>query len=403
MYIRVAFLCAAVAFLDGFDTTSIAVAVPLIAERLHLQPPQLGLIFSSALFGAALGAASFGRLADRFGRKTMLLAATLIFGLFTLATAFASSFGQLLAIRFLTGIGLGGATPCFIALVTEFTPGSLRAKVTSLVWAAFPLGAFAGTFLCAYLISVSGWQSIFITGGIAPIAVFVALAIWMPESVRFLQLKGGLITEHISAGRPGMRGLFLTSGTVLLWFAFLVTFGSLVAVFSFAPTVMRSHGISLSRAAVAVGFTSVGPLIGSVMTGWLLERFGPAVVLPAVVALGAAATASVGYVSDSLAATTAVLAVMGLLVGGVGYTGLVALAATFYPLPLRSTGVGCAMAAGRLGQAVLPLVVSGTLMAGFDYSAAFVVLGLILAAGAFALVLLQRHSATVPEAERRLT
>ena len=122
LFVRVAILCSTIAFLDGFDSTSISVAAPLLALQFHILPTQLGVVFSSAVLGATLGAFSFGHLADRYGRKRLLIAATMVFGLFTFATAFAGSFAGVIVFRFLAGIGLGGATPCFIALATEFAP-----------------------------------------------------------------------------------------------------------------------------------------------------------------------------------------------------------------------------------------------------------------------------------------
>ncbi len=322
----------------------------------------------------------------------MLLASTLIFGVFSLATALANNFAYLVSVRFMAGIGLGGAAPCFIAMITEFTPQALRAKMTSLVWAAFPLGALIGTLFCAYLVSLSGWRSIFVAGGVAPILVSIALAIWLPESARFLAIKRGTFTSGDRGGEVvSVRNLLVSSGTILLWFVFLVGFGSMVAVFSFAPTMMHDHGISVPRAALAVGFISIGPLVGSAVTGWLLERFGASVVLTTALTAGAAATGCVGYAAGSLGWTTLVLASIGLLVSGVGYTGLVAFAAIIYPTSMRSTGVGCAIAAGRFGQAVMPLGISSMLAAGFDYRQAFLSLGLVLASGAVVFVLMQRN------------
>jgi AAHS family 4-hydroxybenzoate transporter-like MFS transporter len=134
-------LCALVAFLDGVDSQSIAVAAPIIADNLKLTRAALGPMFSAALLGAAIGALTFGPLGDRFGRKRILIAATIIFAIFTLATPLAGSYQSLLAVRFAAGIGLGGATPCFIALASEFSPGRRRAMVASLIWAAGGLRA----------------------------------------------------------------------------------------------------------------------------------------------------------------------------------------------------------------------------------------------------------------------
>ncbi len=393
LFVRVAILCSAVAFLDGFDSTSISVAAPLIARQFHILPTQLGVIFSSAVLGATLGAFSFGRLADRFGRKRMLTAATLVFGLFTLATAFSASFASLLAFRFLAGIGLGGATPCFVALATEFAPVARRERVTTLIWTAFPLGTVIGTFISAYLVSVSGWQSIFLVGGIAPLVMVVALALWLPESVLFLQLRrfGSMQGGPVPA-RIGMRTLFAggdATQTLLLWFAFWTVFGTVLAVFAFAPTIMHDHGVPLSRAGVALGLSGIGSLIGSAFAGLLIERVGPKVVLVTTLVFGGLATAFLGYAPDSLATTATILAATGLLVSGIGGAGLLAFAAVIYPTATRSTGVGAAMGLGRFGQVSMPLAVSLIVGAGFAYGEAFVVLGLLVALGGVAILLLR--------------
>ena len=395
MAVRVAVLCSAVAFLDGFDSTSISIAAPLLTQQLHLAPAQLGVVFSSALLGATLGAIAFGRLADRFGRKRMLVISTLIFGLFTFGTAFATSLGGLLAIRFCAGIGLGGASPCFIALASEFAPKAHRERVTSFIWTAFALGTVIGTFISAYLVSVSGWQSIFLVGGVAPLVVLLALLVWLPESRQFLRLRSGLPAESGPADDgTSVRGLFTAGNgpaTLLLWFAFWTAFGTMVAVFSFAPTIMRDHGIALSRAAVALGLSGIGSLIGSAVAGLLIERIGPTVVLTTAFALGAVATAFLGYAPGSLGTTAAVMASIGLLVGGISGAGLLAFAAVIYPTAMRSTGVGGAMGSARFGQVSMPLAISGMLTAGFNYGDAFMVLGCVLAAAALAVLLLQRR------------
>src|SRR3984885_3654909 len=150
------------AFLDGIDTQNIGVAAPIIAANMKLTHAALGPVFSSALVGATLGALTFGPLGDQYGRKVMMCSAAFMFGIFTIATAYAETYEQLLAIRFAAGIGMGGATPCFIALASEFAPARRRAMVASAVWSAFPLGGFVGGFLNAYILSTFGWQSIFL-------------------------------------------------------------------------------------------------------------------------------------------------------------------------------------------------------------------------------------------------
>ena len=173
--------CALVSALDGIDTQSIGVAAPFIAEEFGVKLAHFGPIFSSALVGATVGAASFGPLADRFGRKTLLIVAVLLIGGFTILTVFANSVPMLMAIRVLAGLGLGGATPCFIALTSEYTPARLRAALVTLMWSAFPLGGLLGGLLNWYLIPHAGWRAIFYIGGVAPLVLAVALFLYLPE------------------------------------------------------------------------------------------------------------------------------------------------------------------------------------------------------------------------------
>lgn len=154
LLVQTGILCAVIAVLVGLDTSSINVAAPLIARRLGLSQAHLGPIFSAALLGSLLGALRFGSLADRLGRKRMLVVVTLAFGVFTFATATATaaSFGTLLLVRFLAGIGLGGAIPCLITLASEYAPRRHRAMVTSLIWTGFPTGVITSSFLNAVLL-----------------------------------------------------------------------------------------------------------------------------------------------------------------------------------------------------------------------------------------------------------
>jgi len=181
--------CALVSALDGIDTQSIGVAAPFIADGLGIKIADFGPIFSAALLGATIGAATFGPLADRLGRKTLLMVAAVLFGVFTILTAFANSVPTLYAFRLLAGLGLGGATPCFIALTSEYTPARLRAALVTLMWSAFPLGAMLGGLLNSRLIEELGWRAIFYIGGVAPLVLAVILAWYLPESIKFLLLR----------------------------------------------------------------------------------------------------------------------------------------------------------------------------------------------------------------------
>ena len=398
LFLRVAILCAAVAFLDGVDSVSMGPAGPAILETLHLPSTRLGPVVSSALLGAVIGAFSLGNLADRFGRKRMLLAATLVFGLLTLATAYATSFGELILIRFVAGLGLGGATPCFIAIATEYTPREHRARVTSTIWTAFPVGNVVGTMLAAFLLAKFSWQAIFVVGGVLPLLVFLVLLIWLPDTRNPAAIEpasgAGSALATPGFGQASYRVLF-TAGTavdtVLLWIAFLSVFGVVAAIFYFAPALMHAHGIPLKIGALVLGIGGIGALIGSPAAGFLIEKFGAAVVMTTTLVLGAIGTSVVGYVSGSVPGMMITLAVLGVFVSGMGISGVLALAAVTYPASIRSTGVGGAVGSGRFGQVVMPLVMSTMQVMGVAPTHLFLFIAPLLLLGAIVIVVLSRR------------
>src|SRR6202142_2546078 len=188
--IRLLLICAAVLFLDGFDTQAIGFAAPALAKEWGLTKGALGPVFSAGLFGLMIGALLFGPLADRIGRKKIIIFSTLAFGIGALVTALVNDVNTLLAIRFLTGLGLGGAMPNAIAITSEFNPRRRRATMVMIMFCGFSVGAALGGLLAAALIPQFGWRSVFVVGGAAPLLLAPILALRLPESVRFLVLAG---------------------------------------------------------------------------------------------------------------------------------------------------------------------------------------------------------------------
>ena len=184
-------MCAAVLFLDGFDTQAIGYVAPALAKEWGLTTrAALGPVFSAGLFGLMIGALVFGPLADRVGRKTIIIFSTAAFGLGALATALAQDIPTLLVIRFLTGLGLGGAMPNTVAMTSEYNPQRRRATMVMIMFCGFSIGAALGGLLAADLIPRFGWRSVFLVGGIAPLIMVPMLAWRLPESVRFLAITG---------------------------------------------------------------------------------------------------------------------------------------------------------------------------------------------------------------------
>ena len=405
-------LCSLVAFLDGLDSQAIAVAAPAIADTIGLPRAVLGPIFSAGLLGAMLGALTFGPFGDRFGRKRVLVGCAVAFGMFTILTAYCGSYGEILAVRFLAGVGLGGATPCFIALASEYAPQRRRAMVASLIWSAFPLGGMAGGFLNAAILTRYGWQSIFLISGTLPVVVALALVVWLPESLRYMIAAGadpariGAVAARIRPGTPpgtryvadeeraggaALRQLF-TEGrmarTLLLWVPFFTGFGILGITVVWAPVLLRDHGIPLSQAALLLGVHNIGALIGMSSAGRLIERYGARRILVPGFLLGAGCVGALGYAAASVPAMAAALFLVGLLVG-LGASGSIALVALSYPTAMRSTGIGWAMGMGRFAQVLAPLLAAASVTAGWTGSQLFLLFATAPVLGALAILALQ--------------
>jgi MFS transporter, AAHS family, 4-hydroxybenzoate transporter len=401
LQIRIVVLCTLVALLDGLDLQSIGLAAPGIAADLHIPQPWLSAVFSAALAGLALGAFGFGILADRVGRKAVLIGATACFGVFTICTALAPSFNVLLVFRFLAGLGLGGAMPSFISLTSEYCPRRLRAVIVALLWAGFPLGGFVGGLLASWIIPAYGWHAVFWVGGVLPLLVCVVLAFALPESIGFLVESGAprpriasllwrifpgadippdaafALNEERAHGAP-VIALFAAGraiGTVLLWISFFVAFMMLVTNSAWAPTLLKREGIDIRNASLAMAMFNLGSVIATCFVGFLIARAGAAIILPVAMLGSAVSMALVGHAAPSVGTVILLQALFGVFMGG-GSSGLIALAAIYYPTAIRSTGVGWAMGMGRLGSFSGPLAVGSLVAFGLSTAGIFVAIAL---------------------------
>ena len=378
-------LCAAVLFLDGFDTQAIGYVAPALAKEWGLTRAALGPVFSAGLFGLMIGALLFGPLADRVGRKKIIIFSTLAFGLGALVTAFVHDVNALLAIRFLTGLGLGGAMPNAVAMTSEFNPRRRRATMVMIMFCGFSVGAALGGLLAAALIPQFGWRSVFVVGGVAPLLLAPILALSLPESVRFLALTGrandrvsgllGRIRPKVAFARgtqfvmhephlPGIPVLHLfrqgrTLVTLLLWVVFFMSLLDIYFLANWLPTVLNDLGSSVSASAAIGSMLQVGGVVGTFALGSIIDRFSfralALVYFIAVFAVGA-----IGQFGHSIILVTVAIFAAGFCIIG-GQIAANALAAAFYPTSVRATGVGWALGIGRIGSMVGPLV-GGMLM-----------------------------------------
>ncbi len=405
-------ICGLVNLLDGMDSQSIGVAAPLIAKSLALPMSSFGPVFSAALLGAAVGALSFGPIGDRIGRRRLLAIAAFTFGAFTLLTAWASDYYTLLLFRFLAGIGLGGATPCFITLTSEYSPRRLRATLVGLLWACYPLGGMIGGMVNAWVLSHLGWPTIFWIGGILPFLVGALVLRVVPESVRFLmarnapaeRVRGIMMRMYPELGRAGIvftaREEHITGVTVarlftegrafsttLIWIAQFVGFGALAVAVLWAPTLINMSGLDHSTASIVIAAMGAGGFIGNSLSGKILDKVG--ILKGAVPALvgGALATAGLGYFAGNAPMASLCGALCNGLIG-LGVTSTIVICSAIYPTAIRSTGVGWAMGLGRAGQVVAPLITGATLAWGWSPAQMLALMALAPLIGALAMLVL---------------
>lgn len=174
-------LCFVIVLLDGFDTAAIGYIAPSLIKEWGVSKPQLGPVLSAALLGLAAGALMAGPLADRFGRKIVLVLSVLAFGVACLASAFSANLDQLTLMRFLTGMGLGAAMPNAVTLMSEFCPEQRRSLLTNAMFCGFPLGAAFGGFLAAWIIPNYGWRGVLVLGGAAPLVLAALILFLLPN------------------------------------------------------------------------------------------------------------------------------------------------------------------------------------------------------------------------------
>ena len=389
------FLCGLFLIMDGFDVQSMGYVAPAIITEWKIPREALTPIFMSGLVGLFLGSMLFGMVGDRIGRRRVLLGATVAFSIFTLASGRATSFNELLAIRFFAGLGLGAILPNATALIGEFSPKRMRIATMMIVTNGFTVGAALGGFLAAWLIPQYGWRSVWYVGGLVPIVLLVPMYLWLPESLQFLALRRNdtreigkwlkridasaqiddstrfVVPETRAPGVP-IAHLFAdgrAAATSLIWIANFMNIVNAYFVASWLPTVVRDMGYSTSIGVMAGATVQAGGVIGTLAVAGLLARIGFVPVLVVCFAVETVAIAMIGQPGISLALLFVVAFLTGWGIFG-GQPTLNSLSATYYPTDLRSTGIGAALGVGRCGAIIGPYI-GGTLLAQWSNEAVF--------------------------------
>ncbi|SPL70175.1 MFS transporter [Acinetobacter stercoris] len=373
----IAIICFLIVFLDGIDTAAMGFIAPALAQDWGIAKSQLGPVMSAALGGMIFGALFSGPLADRFGRKIVLTVAMLIFGGFTLACAYSTTLDQLVIFRFLTGIGLGAAMPNATTLFSEYCPARIRSLLVTCMFCGYNLGMAIGGFLSSWLIPNFGWHSLFLVGGWAPLILMLMVILVLPESYRYLIVKGGStekIRKILSRIAPEqVKGIYefhvpeektetsdkksvfamlfsksYAKGTVLLWFTYFMGLIIIYLLTSWLPTLMRETGASMERAAFIGGLFQFGGVISALFIGWAMDRFNPNRVIAGFYFLAGVFAFIVGQSLNNPTLLAVFILCAGMAANG-AQTAMPVLSTRFYPTQCRATGVAWMTGIGRFG------------------------------------------------------
>ena len=375
LQLRVAALCTLVQICDGYDVNSIGVSVPSLTHAWNLPGPAFTVAFLWSSIGIMVGALSAGPIGDRVGRKPLLLASLTIFGLASLLSAFAGSLLLLSILRFFTGLGIGGGFPGAATLTGDYAPQRLRATMIMATFTGAPIGGFVCGQLAGVLLPTLGWPSIFVVGGVVPLLMVLALALWLPESPRFLARKDNLSAREaallrrldITPGQVAAEGLDIAQGnpiamlfgkgyalqTVLLWVIFFCSLMNLFLFVYWMPEVLHLTGMTPPEAARATSFRELGAICAVLYLGLLIDRSGPERALTANYAAGIVFIAAIALAAMPYLLLVIVIYLSGMTIIG-SQTGANATCGKLYPARMRTSGLGWALGIGRIGGIAAP-------------------------------------------------
>lgn len=425
----VLFWCALIIIFDGYDLAVAGIALPSIMKQMGVDATQAGFMVSSALFGMMFGAIFLGTVADRIGRRWAIVICILLFSLFTAAAGLTSDPVTFSITRFLAGLGIGGVMPCVVAQMTEYSPRKLRSTLVTLMFSGYAVGGMLAALIGKGLIESHGWQSVFLAAA-APVLLIPFVLRSLPESMPFLLKQGrhdelkAIIARLDPSLRPGAEDRFLVPdaekaagkaasapvrllfqdgrgfSTVMFWIAFFMCLFMVYALSSWLTKLMANAGYSLGSALTFVLTLNFGAMLGAVGGGWLADRFNIKWVLFSMYVLAAVSITLLGVPMP----TEALFFVVGLAGASTIGTQIVtyAYAGQFYPMAIRSTGIGLASGVGRSGAILAPIVIGALVGMALPLQLNFVAFAVpaVIAAVAVALINQGRSASARPHGAR---
>lgn len=417
-HFKVVFWCLIIILFDGYDLAINGVTLPLLMQDWGLSAVQAGMLASTALAGMMFGAMMFGTLADKIGRKKVIMICVLLFSGFTFAGGFASNPTEFGVLRFLAGLGIGGVMPNLVALTSEYAPARLRATLVTTMFSGYAVGGVMAALLGAWFTPDFGWQIMFFIAGV-PLLLLPLIWKFLPESLTFLvkaqkhdnarqimqrlddqlslNAQTQLVLSEIKIAEPAfVSSLFKqgrTANTLLFWLAFFMCLLTLYALGSWLPKLMMAAGYSLGNSLMFLLAMNIGAVIGTVGGGILADKFHLKPVIITLCLSGAVALSLLGFKSPQpviyfLVAVAGASAIGGQIL-------LYSYVAQYYPLTVRSTGIGWASAVGRSGAIVGPILIGMLLGMELPHQLNFMAVGLPVVIVAIAVSLIVRKDRAV--------
>ncbi|WP_104470729.1 aromatic acid/H+ symport family MFS transporter [Acinetobacter indicus] len=420
-HLNVVLWCLFVVIFDGYDLAINGVALPLLMQEWNMTAVQAGMLASTALAGMMFGAMFFGMLADKIGRKNVILICVTLFSGFTFWGGFASNPTEFGILRFIAGLGIGGVLPNLVALTSEYAPQKLRSTLVTTMFSGYAVGGIMAALLGAWLTPSFGWEVMFYIAGI-PLLLLPILWKFLPESLTFLVKKQQdekarqiiqkitpeekvsaqtqLVLNEVQVPDASIAALFKQNrgmSTLLFWCCFFMCLLMVYALGSWLPKLMMAAGYSLGSSLMFLMSMNIGAVIGTIGGGILADRFHLKPVIIGMFLMGAVALVGLGFNSPQ--------PVIYLLVALAGASAigssilLYSFVAQYYPLAVRSTGIGCASAVGRVGAIVGPIIIGVLLGMELPHKLNFLAVAIpaVIGAIAVALIRIQKVSELVTE------